>query len=240
MEQITNMYSQNCVICLKVGDKYSAEYVNNLYHAVRKQCDDDFYCFTDDPVGIDLGVICLDVKPRQCENWWAAWHKIEIFGRKEIRNYNRKMFLDLDIVIQGSIKQLLESDADWSVISCTWKGMKYRMKHIDQPRHNSSCIIWKDNVWVYDLWESDWENIVKNNAGIDVWVHRTKELNPTTHPRIFYSYREGYNPEHYWENDYKPSYTYRPEFSVCLFHQKPDIHELDHDNILYKIWNDSL
>ncbi len=40
--------SKSCVTCLKIGDLYSHEYVNNLYKAVRKYTNIDFICFTDD------------------------------------------------------------------------------------------------------------------------------------------------------------------------------------------------
>jgi len=236
-EPITNLYSQNCVICLKVGIKYSSEYVNNLYQAVRKQCDWDFLCFTDDPSGIDLGVICHSIGPRDAEGWWAAWNKVEIMGREEIKHYKKKVFFDLDLVIQGDITPILEHDHEWSLIRCTWKGIKYRMEYPGQPIHTSCCMVWKDLVWLYELWESNWETIVKNNAGADVWYHR-KKLPHTALPDVFYSYREGYRPKHYWENNYKPNLEYMPDFAVCTFHQKPELHELDHDNILYKIWND--
>jgi len=236
MEPITNPYSQNCVICLKIGDAYSADYVNNLYRAVRKQCDWNFICFTDDPVGIDLGVICHGVEPRECTGWWPTWHKVEIFGRKEIKQYEKKVFFDLDIVIQGDITPILESDDDWSFIRCDWKGVKFRMKSPEQSFYTSCCMVWKDLTWVYDLWESDWENIVKSNVGTDMWYHRQR-LPHTTLPKVFYSYREGFKPSHYWENNCQPHFQYYPDYSVCLFHQKPDIHELDKDNPLYKIWN---
>jgi len=227
------------VICLKIGDKYSSDYVNNLYHAVRKQCDWNFICFTDDPVGIDLGVICYHMDARESEEWWPTWSKIEIFGREEIKRYSKKVYFDLDLVIQGDIKCILEHDADWAAIRSVWKGIKFRAKNPLQPQFNTSVMVWKDISWIYDRWESDWRNIVKNILYTDVWYYRNNII-PTFLPKVFYSYREGFKPSHYWENNYQPHFQYYPDYSVCLFHQKPDIHELDHDNILYKIWNDSL
>lgn len=230
------MYSENCVICLKIGDAYSAEYVNNLYHAVRKQCDWNFICFTDDPVGIDLGVICYGVKPRECTGWWPTWHKVEIFGRKEIKQYEKKVFFDLDIVIQGDITPILESDDGWSIIRSCWKGVGFRVRNPDHPNFTTCAMTWKDLTWVYDLWESDWKNIVENNLGTDQWYWRSK-FKFSFFPDIFYSYREGSKPSHFWENGKEPYCKYQPEYSICLFHQKPEIHELDKDNPLHKIWN---
>ena len=236
MEPITNQYSQNCVICLKIGDAYSAEYVNNLYRAVRKQCDWNFLCFTDDPTGIDLGVICHHMDARESEGWWPTWSKIEIFGREEIKRYSKKVYFDLDLVIQGDIQCILDHEAEWAAIRATWKGLLFRVKNLEESAINTSVMVWKDISWIYEKWEANWKDIVKNYRGTDKWYHMNGII-PTFLPDVFYSYREGSKPKHYWENNYQPHFQYYPDYSVCLFHQKPDIHELDKDKQLYKIWN---
>ena len=229
----------NCIICLKIGDLYSPDYVNNLYKAVRKYTDNDFICFTDDSTGIDPGVICHTMLPRSSEGWWPTWSKIEIFGREELRWYDKKVYFDLDMVIQGDITPILNHDADWAMIRCKWKGIKFRIDRPNVPYLNSSCMVWKDISWIYKKWESDWRSIVKNYIGTDVWYHRNK-ITATCLPDFFYSYREGDRPSHYWENDCQPHFEYMPDYLVCLFHQEPNIHELDYEHVLYKTWNDTL
>ena len=239
MEQTIRRPSLNCVICLKIGTLYSPEYVNNLYRAVRRQSDDDFICFTDDARDIDPGVICLHMEPRQCQGWKHLWCKIIMYGREELKKYRKKIYFDLDLVIQGDITPILEHDDDWSLIECDWKGVFFRVNNPGESTFNSSVIVWKDNVWIYDMWESDWENIVSNYRGNDYWYH-VSGLRPSRLPKVFYSYREGSKPSHYWANNMKPYLKYQPEYSVCLFHQKPDIHELDKSNRLYQIWNETV
>ena len=236
MRQTSEKYSQNCLICLKIGTLYSAEYVNNLYRAVRKQSIDDFICFTDDTRGIDPGVICFHMEPRQCEGWKHLWCKIMMYGREELKKYHKKIYFDLDLVVQGDITPILEHDADWSIIECPWKGLIFRLNNPGESIFNSSVIVWKDNTWIFDMWESDWKNIVRKFRGNDYWYH-VMDLRPSRLPKVFYSYREGSKPSHYWANNMKPYLQYQSEYSVCLFHQKPDIHELDKENPLYKIWN---
>ncbi|GAH56014.1 unnamed protein product, partial [marine sediment metagenome] len=43
------------VCCLKVGDKYSSEYVNKLYSMVERNLtvEHDFICITDNPEGVN-------------------------------------------------------------------------------------------------------------------------------------------------------------------------------------------
>ena len=229
----------NCIICLKIGDLYSSKYVNNLYRAVRRYSDDDFLCFTDDPTGIDPGVICCIMLPRSSEGWWPTWSKIEIFGREELKSYDKKIYFDLDLVIQGDIQCILNHDAEWAAIHATWKGVPFKMRNPGESLINTSVMVWKDNTSIYDRWESDWRNIVKNYRGTDYWYHKNKMV-PSTLPKVFYSYREGSKPIHYWDNDFQPYLKYQSEYSVCLFHQKPEIHDLDNDSILYRIWDETI
>ena len=202
-KQTTKKFSQNCVICLKIGKLYSHEYVNNLYKAIREQTDDDVLCFTDDPTGIHPDIYTYDMQPRVSEGWWPTWNKVEIFGRDELLRYKRKFYFDLDLIIQGDLSPIFQSKENWAVIKATWKGIKFR---------------------------------VANIVGTDKWYHRSG-IKPTFFPKIFYSYREGCLPKHYWENDMKPCFEYRPEFSVCLFHQEPSIKDLSKDHPLYKHWS---
>ena len=238
MEQTGRKHSQNCVICLKIGKLYSHEYVNNLYKAIRKQTDHDVLCFTDDPTGIHPDIYTYDMQPRVSEGWWPTWSKIEIFGRDELLKYERKFYFDLDLIIQGDLSPIFESKEDWAAIRATWKGIKFRMNP-NESVINTSVMTWLDIRWIYEKWQSDWRNIVKTFRGTDHWYH-LNGLTPTTHPKIFYSYREGSKPSHYWDNNKKPYLQYQPEYSVCLFHQKPEIHELDKDSKLYQIWNETI
>ena len=80
--------SKNCVTCLKIGDFYSHEYVNNLYKAVRKYTNIDFICFTDNSEGIVDDVITYDIESHwDVKGWWPAWSKLEMYGRDELRQY---------------------------------------------------------------------------------------------------------------------------------------------------------
>ena len=235
-KQTTKKFSQNCVICLKIGKLYSHEYVNNLYKAIREQTDDDVLCFTDDPTGIHPDIYTYNMQPRVSEGWWPTWNKVEIFGRDELLRYERKFYFDLDLVIQGDLSPIFESKEDWAVIRATWKGIKFRVANPHEPMYNTSIMTWLDNRWIYERWESDWRTIVKNIVGTDKWYHRSG-IKPTFFPKIFYSYREGCLPRHYWENNEQPCFEYRPEFSVCLFHQEPPITDLSKDHPLYKHWS---
>ena len=83
--------SKSCITCLKIGDFYSHEYVNNLYKAVRKYTDIDFICFTDNPEGIVDDVITYSIESHwDVKGWWPAWSKLEMYGRDELEKYDKK------------------------------------------------------------------------------------------------------------------------------------------------------
>ena len=281
----------NCVTSIKIGKKYSSIYVNNLYKAIRKQCDLDFICFTDDSTGIDPNVIVYDMQPLVKDSsrwkkedpwyaqyvphladdpnmwmnskmksigsysWWPAWNKLALFAREELDKYEKKIFFDLDMVIQGDIKPILDFETNFALTPARWKSEEWANKKTKRnvqrnklPKFTftSTCFVWKNVKFIYEQYIPNWQKYARIYNGIDVYLHQNHLSEFELLPKIFYSYREGSEPEHYRESSKdaaeikKPYFKYMPEYSVCNFHQKPDIHELDHEHILYKIWNDSL
>lgn len=98
------------VVCMKWGTPYGPEYVNNLYHMVKRNITQPFrfVCFTEQPDGIEKEV---EIKPlpdfdepypektKTCQ----AWRKISVFDRKFYDLKGKILFLDLDVVIIGNI-----------------------------------------------------------------------------------------------------------------------------------------
>jgi hypothetical protein len=60
-------------VCVKFGDLYSSEYVNQLY----KQVGDPFYCMTEDREGIDSNIQILEANDELPERKW--WNKTKLF-----------------------------------------------------------------------------------------------------------------------------------------------------------------
>ena len=65
------------VVCVKYGTKYGADYVNKLYHGVRKNLSlkHTFSCFTENAEGLDPNVKVLPLQ----NHWKAWWSKVNIF-----------------------------------------------------------------------------------------------------------------------------------------------------------------
>jgi hypothetical protein len=114
------------VLCIKWGKKYGPEYVNKLHNMVGRNLKRPFrfVCLTDDAEGIDPQI---EVKPipaigfdefDQRKPWTFAhgWLKLTSFANPLYDLQGRTLFLDLDIVILGSLDPFFEQKGDFVVI----------------------------------------------------------------------------------------------------------------------------
>ncbi len=100
------------VLCIKWGTKYGSEYVNRLYRGVRKQLSGPFrfVCLTDDANGIDadvdvqpLPVTPFDEDAFDSRKGGETWRKVGLFQPGLADLDGDTLFLDLDIVLTGSL-----------------------------------------------------------------------------------------------------------------------------------------
>lgn len=95
------------VVCMKWGTRYPASYVNCLWSMIRRNTvrDTKLVCYTDDPVGIDPAIETHplpDIKlPPRVER--LPWRKISLWAPELPGLANDVLFVDLDVVITGSI-----------------------------------------------------------------------------------------------------------------------------------------
>lgn len=110
------------VICMKWGTLYGPEYVNRLYAMVRKQTSGDlrFVCLTDDREGLRNEVECydcptIDLPEPQCRQ---GWRKLTLYRSSEhlFGLDGTWLYLDLDVVINGSLDPFFEYQPDKNFI----------------------------------------------------------------------------------------------------------------------------
>ena len=90
------------VICIKWGESYDVEYVNNLYCMVKRNISLPFrfICLTDNFKGLLSDIEAKPFYNSQLKGWWS---KIEIF-RKPLYDFEGPMlFIDLDMLIVDNI-----------------------------------------------------------------------------------------------------------------------------------------
>ncbi|MDR2128182.1 MAG: glycosyltransferase [Burkholderiaceae bacterium] len=110
------------ILCMKWGLKYGPEYVNRLWAMVRRNLrgDFEFTCLTDDARGIRPEVRCLPIaplnlhlKPGQRD---GAWKKLTTFESDLYGLRGTALFLDLDVVIVGSLDDFFTCPGEFLII----------------------------------------------------------------------------------------------------------------------------
>ena len=100
------------VICMKWGTLYGSEYVNRLYYAVRRNVTDDlrFICFTEDAKGIIPSVEIKPIPPITLPHpeFITGWRKIAVWQAPLEDVTGDVLFLDIDIVVTGSLDALFD------------------------------------------------------------------------------------------------------------------------------------
>jgi len=92
----------NYVVCLKYGNKYSAEYVNKLYNSVKRNLTVpfEFVCFTEDVTDINPDIRIEPIPLISGVQGW--WYKPMFFNPKLGLN-GTILFFDLDVVVFRNI-----------------------------------------------------------------------------------------------------------------------------------------
>ncbi len=104
------------VICMKWGKAYGVEYANTLHSMVKRNTARPlrFVCFTDDPEGLDAGIETRPLPPITLppSHQWKAWRKISLWQRDLADLSGDVLFLDLDVVVTGSIDVFFDFEPD--------------------------------------------------------------------------------------------------------------------------------
>jgi hypothetical protein len=108
---------------MKWGTLYGPEYVNILYHMVKRHLSQPFrfICITDSGVGLESGIDIVDLPPFNepppeyyilCQ----AWRKLLLFENPLYGIEGKVLFLDLDVVIVDSIDCFFEFSDNLCII----------------------------------------------------------------------------------------------------------------------------
>lgn len=103
------------ILCIKWGTKYGSQYVNRLFSGARRHLSGKFrfVCLTDDSHGIERGVEVFplpqtgfDEAAFDARKGGDTWRKVGLFQPGLADLQSETLFLDLDIVITGSLDEL--------------------------------------------------------------------------------------------------------------------------------------
>lgn len=157
--------SQNYVLCLKHGDKYSSQYVNTLYSMVKRNLTIPFtmVCLTDNKQGIDSDILCLDL-PKELTGWWCKPYMYSA----DLPLNGTILYMDLDVVVSGNLNKLFDYEPDnWCVIRDFTRAMQPQWE-----KYNSSVVRFKvgqlHNVWAE--FRKDPQKIIRSHFGDQDWL----------------------------------------------------------------------
>lgn len=154
------------ILTLKVGTKYSVDYVNRLYNSIKRNTSEEFklYCYTDDNNGVhsDITVIQLD----NPEEFKLQWHKIKFHksGFGDIPAGEKCLILDIDWIITGNMDEILSYDLSKNTFGCFerwWSNLTrlckinggFQMYHMGDTDH-----LWEEFVKDPEYWQEYYIN----------------------------------------------------------------------------------
>ena len=162
------------IIFVKWGTKYSSEEVNILYKSLVRE-DFDYYCYTDDPSGLDPGINIISIPSKPALKVW--WNKLYMFN-KDFPLKGKTVFFDLDIYIRSDPWNIL-NNINWerlTLVDCSYKThvVDDRKHHYD-VKINSSVAAWDaDNPYIHSLWDKFYSGkkdyYLRKYAGIDRFI----------------------------------------------------------------------
>ncbi len=121
------------ILCVKWGDKFSADYVNKLYNMTQRNLTlpHKFICLTEDATDLNKGITPLPLTRNDLE---YCWNKLILFEKKLEDLSGVGLFFDLDIVITDNIDDLFEYKKEDSFVGI----MDWNRKN--NPQFNASVM----------------------------------------------------------------------------------------------------
>ena len=163
------------IILVKHGNKYSAEHVNKLANELFKYYPvANFYCYTDDPSGVEITTIPVFKKP--ILKYW--WNKLAMFST-DFPVKGKCLYFDLDMDIKTDFSNFINWNG-LTVLNAYWKKDMYMAKHSYDVKINSSIITWTagEQSHIWDRFISNSDYYMRKYEGIDRFlVHEGFDIN---------------------------------------------------------------
>ena len=139
---------------MKWGSRYSSQFVNRLYHSVKRHTKrkTKIYCFTDDVRDINENIICKPLPKIKLPTniSFSPWRKISVWQHPLYGLEGDVLFLDLDLVITGNLDRFFDYKPGSYCVIENWTQM-------GQNIGNTSCF-----RFPIGKYKSIFENFEKN------------------------------------------------------------------------------
>lgn len=216
-------------ICLKWGTKYGPEYVNRLKNSIAQTYSGsfNFYCFTDDPDGVECETIDIHTLSHFSSKVFTVC-KLDLFN--ELPFQGPCVLLDLDILILKDLKPYFDEYGfrEPRFIKCMWQETEriYESYYRGDCYVNSSFVTWRRDQlkWLSEKFD-ELEDVAHHKIpSFDKFIFYTSRKRINFHPpKLVYAYSFGSE----WPDE--EAGVFRPEYSVCIFNtshnQGVELHE---------------
>lgn len=107
------------ILTLKVGDRYSSDYVNRLFYGLKRNSDIDFkfYCYTEDTKGLDKDIYSIPIYERP--DVLKQWYKIDFHNMPHIQG--KCLVLDIDYIVVNDVNDILNWDLPPQHLGCNYR-----------------------------------------------------------------------------------------------------------------------
>lgn len=141
------------VVCVWWGTLYPVEYVEKLKNSVKRNLSipHEFVCITDNEV--PEGV--TKIKPPLSDANKGWWQKVGLFHSDLFPSDSRILYLDLDVVIVGSLDNIASAQEPFCMIENYGPNKAH-------AAHNSSVMVWTPNEKTHRIY---------NNFSPDIMTH---------------------------------------------------------------------
>lgn len=225
------------VICAKWGTRYSPEYVNTLWSMIQRNTarPTRLICYTDDASGLHPDIVTLPIPEfgLPAKRRKSTWRKLA-FWNQDLKGVSGDvLFLDLDVVITGSIDDFFDyaPDATFCVI-LNWTQKRQRIGNTSVFRFRVGA-----HSYLSEAFDTRAEQILQSFANEQTYVSRAISQITFWPPQWCLSFKHSLLP--LWPlNFVRPARLPRSAKVVC-FTGKPDPHEA-RDGIWPCPWHEQL
>ena len=210
------------VICIKWGTLYGIEYLNRLASMVQRNSKRPtrLICFTDDGVGADPSIEIVPLPPINIPKLrkTSPWRKVSLWQYPLHDLSGDVLFLDLDIVITGSLDEIFDYEPGKFCIAQNWTQPDAKIGNTSVYRFPVGKM-----TYIFDEFARNGQNIVDTFPNSQTFISTTAKEMTFFPPEWCVSFKHTLMPK--WPLNFLVVPPLPPRTKVVAFTGKPDPHE---------------
>lgn len=208
------------IVCMKWGTRYPASYVDCLWSMIRRNTSRPtrLICYTDDPLGIDPAVETHPLPPIRLPErvMWKPWRKISLWQPELPGVSGDVLFLDLDVVITGSLDPFFDyAPSESFCVIENWTQLGSKIGNTSVYRFRVGA-----HAYLYDRLQAEPEVVLAEHRNSQTYISRTINSKTFWPAPWCVSFKHSLMPR--WPWNFVQTTLLPPETRVVCFTGKPD------------------